>query len=177
MSAPPPRRRNIRLPEKHYLGQRAYFVTICSAKRKRLFLDAARAQWTLARLREIAAARPFAVHSYCLMPDHLHLLVRGLSASSDLLSFVHRFKSATAQDEKQATGRALWQRYFYDHILRPRDSGIAVAWYIWLNPVRAGLCRTPEEYPLSGSFTGEWPVRKRTIIAWMPPWKTKGRAG
>lgn len=168
-----PARKTIRLPREQYLGERVYFVTICCAKRRHFFSDPAKAKRTLSSLRETAATYGFAIHAYCMMPDHLHFLAGGLSASSDLLTFVNRFKSVTAQDEKRVSGRGLWQRYFYDHILRPRDSGVGVAWYIWLNPVRKGLCLAAEDYPFSGSFTGKWPVRMSTTLEWVPPWKNE----
>jgi len=49
------------------------------------------------------------------------------------------------------SGRRLWQDGYYDHVLRDDESTIAVARYIFENPVRAGLARRVEEYPHSGS--------------------------
>ena len=40
----------------------------------------------------------------------------------------------------QTTSDPLWQKKFYDYILRPEDSPEQVAWYIWLNSIRKGLC-------------------------------------
>jgi hypothetical protein len=74
---------------------------------------------------------------------------------------------------EQKTGQSLWQKKFYDHILRENDSSDAVAWYIWMKPVRARICVRPEEYPFLGSMTGAWP-HPSNPKEWMLPWKTKG---
>lgn len=62
---------------------------------------------------------------------------------------------------------------YYDHILRGADSAERVAWYIWMNPVRQGLCRTPGDYPWLGSFTavGRNMLRATPAADWTPPWK------
>jgi hypothetical protein len=56
------------------------------------FEDAGIASETLAHFLRVSAADSFAVLAYCLMPDHAHLLVRRLSATSDLRLFVKTAK-------------------------------------------------------------------------------------
>ena len=169
--APHPERKKIRLPAEHYIGPRGYFVTMCCHKRRPFFRDEERAQDVMARLKEVAARHTFRVHAYCVMPDHFHVLVEGTQPDCNLLSFISQLKQESAHDEKTRSGSQLWQRYFYDHIVRPRDSMEAIAWYIWLNPVRKGLCAEPEDYKFSGSFTVEWKRRSRPVSMWNPPWK------
>ncbi len=50
-----------------------------------------------------------------------------------------------------------------------------VAWYIWMNPVRRGLCREPREFRFSGSFTLPWRSKKSGNSSWTPPWKRESR--
>jgi REP element-mobilizing transposase RayT len=45
-------------------------------------------------LKTTADRNLFAVHAYCVMPDHFHALVEGLAPDSDLLLFVRNFKQA-----------------------------------------------------------------------------------
>ena len=47
----------------------------------------------------------------------------------------------------------LWQRHGFECVLRKEDATIAVARYIFENPVRAGLAGTTQEYPYLGSET------------------------
>lgn len=172
-SETPDRRKNIRLCSENYFGQRTYFITICCEKRHRFFADSARCARLIEHLRAISTNQYFLVHAYCVMPDHFHVLVEGQNAGSNLLEFVRLLKQRTSFEEKKNSGTQLWQRYFYDHILRPKNSADVIAWYIWLNPVRKGLCAEPEDYPFSGSFTLEWKRRVRPAESWAPPWKKR----
>lgn len=52
----------------------------------------------------------------------------------------------------------LWQKSYYDHVLRQEEDLQAVARYIWANPVRANLVQNTNDYPYPGSLTmfDEW---------------------
>jgi putative transposase len=163
--------KNIRLSHSNYLGQRWFFITLCCANRRKLFTASKICDWFLNILRVNAATHLFAVHAYCLMPDHVHLLAEGLQPRSDLIQFIRAVKIKTSTPIERKTGKTLWQKKFYDHILRNNDSPDAVAWYIWMNPVRANLCRLPEGYPFLGSFTGKWPQTPQPAVEWLPPWR------
>ncbi len=107
------------------------------------------------------------------MPDHFHALVRGMETTSDLLVFLKRLKQETAYEFQRRFGHTLWQMRFYDHILRPKDSPDRVAAYIWMNPVRQGLCGDPKEYAYSGSFVSDWKGAAQPDEPWAPLWKRK----
>jgi putative transposase len=106
------------------------------------------------------------------MPDHLHLLASGLNEDSDLQTFMKDFKQRSGFQFKAKAGQQLWQRYFYDHVLRSEDKWEAVAWYIWMNPVRKGLCDNPSVWPHSGSQEFAWQKLMKPVgQEWVPPWK------
>ena len=169
--AVPFRRKRIRLCSENYLGEKSYFLTVRTDRRRRRFVDTRASQWIIERLRRIAAQHAFTVNAYCVMPDHVHILARGTTEGSDLLEFVSEFKRRTGEAWLRRFGTRLWQGRYYDHILRPRENASAVCWYIWLNPVRRGICSDPREYPFSGSFTGLWPPKETRAVRWVPPWK------
>jgi putative transposase len=121
----------------------------------------------------IAAKKEFSVPAYCVMPDHLHLLLEGLQETSDLQSFIHSFKQSTGFAYQSQFHTQLWQSRYYDHVLRRACDTETVAWYVWLNPVRKGLCTAPQEYPLSGLQTIDWKNRCAPVQMWLPPWKLK----
>ena len=165
-------RKNIRLPSGDYRGRRIYFVTLCFHNRRRFGANPRVARWLIQELRKHAAACEFFVHAYCIMPDHVHLLAAGAAETSHLMKFIESFKQETAVAFSRRTHRPLWQFKYYDHILRGRDSADGVAWYIWQNPVRKGLCRAATDYPFSGSFTDIGSTMlKRSVQPWTPPWK------
>jgi REP-associated tyrosine transposase len=165
-------RKNIRLTPRDYIGKRIYFITICCEKRRPIFANEPLGHWLATRLLGAAIREDFAIHAYCIMPDHLHPLLEGLHENCDLVRFISSFKQETEFIYQKRFGRQLWQSKYYDHVLRKAEATDAVAWYIWLNPVRKGLCAAPQHYPLSGSLTmTNWKERCAPAHLWFPPWK------
>jgi putative transposase len=145
---PPPR-----LESATYIGLHTYFLTICVEGRRRLFADARLIAQVIVQLQQCSERYEFAVIAYCFMPDHLHLLVEGRSDRSDFREFVRVLKQRTAFYAKRDLGITLWQRGYYEHVLRSEESLEQKARYLLENPVRAGLVASPQEYPGIGSLT------------------------
>ena len=128
-----------------------YFVTICASSGTAPFTDDRLAQEVIASLHWLRQHRGILLYSFCLMPDHLHLLLRLGSADKTLGELIGTFKSFTTRQSCKLGYRGqLWQARFYDHILRKSEDGGSVAEYMRQNPVRKGLVRDAEEYPYSG---------------------------
>ena len=165
--------KDIRLCPENYLGCRWYFVTVRAHDRVDYLRGKAFCDWVLRVLKEESARHLFFVKAFCLMPDHLHLLLQGSSLNADLLKFMNGFKQRTSHGFWVRNKKELWQVSFYDHILRDEDAPGDVAWYIWLNPMRAGLVKKAEDYPYSGPFVGDWSVVEAPNRTWAPPrvWK------
>ena len=166
-------RKNIRLPVASYQGRRPYFATLCFHNRIAFGKDPTVARCLIRKLKKHAAQCAFFVHAYCVMPDHVHILAMAADESSNLVKFVEAFKQETAIEFERRYGRRLWQFKYYDRVLRPSDPPDRVAWYIWLNPVRKGLCRAPTDYPFVGALTlvGGRLLRSVASAEWIPPWK------
>jgi putative transposase len=142
------RKRN-RLERGLYRGPAAFSVTIATCQQQSVFTDATSVDWYRKMLEDAARNTGFSLLAYCFMPDHLHLLVEA-SDGSDLARFMKAFKQASSFDHKQRTGRLLWQRSYYDHVLRGSDELQPAIEYILGNPVRAGLVQDPAAYPFTG---------------------------
>jgi len=161
--------RNIRLHARNYWGQTAIFATLCCFERQSHFLRSDACLATAEILREAAASRRFVIHAYCFMPDHLHLLVEGLDRDSDFLNFMKTFRIRSSRRFTRSSVSLLWQKKFFDHILRASESLESVALYIWLNPIRAGLAKNLGEYPFAGSFSRWMPHTCPIQNIWAPP--------
>jgi putative transposase len=168
------RRKQSRLGAEAYRGRRAYFLTLCVQDRKRIFCDPALVNSLLALLQKSCAAHSFLAYAYYFMPDHLHLIPVGESDSSELAPMVRAFKGEAATVARKSGVSNLWQKGYYDHILRDGKSLDEAAWYIFLNPVRAGLAKTVHEWPNSGSFVFEWKRLTAPLESFHPPWKGDG---
>ena len=141
-----PRRSSPRLSTFSYQGPYAYMVTLNTHRRARSFRRKDLVLLCQEEPVKAAERHRFVILAYCFMPDHLHLLLQG-TQESRLIPFVQRFKQTTGYRFKQRTGRMLWQRSFYDHVLRGEEDIGDVAEYIWSNPVRADLVVNRDDYP------------------------------
>jgi putative transposase len=85
------------------------------------------------------------------MPDHLHLLLSlGERYQKNLQNWISAFKRyVSRQTNVSFSVRSLWQKNFYDHIVRTDESVSKIAEYIVNNPVRQGLVSVWKEYPYS----------------------------
>jgi len=146
-------RKTIRLSPDVYQQAYACCITIGTFQRYpwfRLYPELADAATRL--FPEMVQARQTVLFSWCIMPDHLHLLLK----DEGIVDFVRLFKGRlTPLARRLEQGRVLWQRSFYDHALREEESSEKVARYIWQNPVRLRIISCASAYRWNGSLV--WP--------------------
>ena len=143
------RRKNIRLQSSAYYNDAQIFsLTICTWRRLPLFKNVAYAAVLIDTLHAGLFAEKSKRYAYCLMPDHLHLLMSPDGVC--LIDLINRWKSFTANlIRKEGLLSKCWQRSFYDHALRKDEEIRTTAEYIVHNPVRAGLVNHWREYAYS----------------------------
>jgi putative transposase len=152
MSRPP------RIKGFSYLGAYRYFVTFCTLERRAVFTDIGLGRLVIVQFRRTCRQEKFAILAYCLMPDHAHLLLEGTNAASNLAALIKSAKQSSGQRFAARMKRPLWEEGFHDHVLRPEENPKIFARYIIENPMRAGLVKSPLDYPLSGS--GRWTMQE-----------------
>ncbi len=128
-----------------------YHVTHRGNHRELVFLHDTDRVLYLEFLREEAERCGLDVWAYCLMPNHVHLIVTGRdsSAMAGAIGHAHRRHSRRINRREGWTGH-LWANRFYSTPLDDRHLWVA-ARYVELNPVRAGLAVRPEEFPWSSA--------------------------
>ena len=150
-----PKRKATRLPEYDYSANAAYFVTVCTEGRRRVLgrivgggvLDAPSVQLsaygTMAEetlLEMDAFYEDVSADAYIVMPNHVHFILRihanrGPSrtpapTNARLPAFVSTWKRFT----NRKAGKSLWQRSFYDHVIRNAAEYLRVWQYMEENP-------------------------------------------
>jgi putative transposase len=146
-------RRPPRLSSEQYVGLQRIFFTMCTFGRLPLFIAAGIVDPVREQLLHDAVADRVEIIAYCFMPDHLHVLVEALRADCDLRRLARVFKQRSSFQWKRRAEGDLWQRSYFEHVLRDDEDTFQVARYILDNPVRAGMVKNPEDYPFLGSLT------------------------
>jgi putative transposase len=144
-----PTRKKIRLARPTYDGWLAFSITICTNNRLRSFSSAPNVNECLQALHEASEKHGMRMLAYCYMPDHAHLLLEGHD-NTNLIDFVKLFKQLSGYRFKQRTSRPLWQKGYYDRIVRLEEDLEDYAQYIYANPVRAGFVSDARLYAFSG---------------------------
>lgn len=115
-----------------------------------IFRDAADYAYYLSLLAKYKANHPFNLYHYCLMPNHVHLLVQTKKATLFAI-FMKRLNLAYFHHYRQRYG---WVGHFWQDRYKSQPVGkdgyfIQCGKYIELNPVRKTMVLSPEEYRYS----------------------------
>ena len=92
--------------------------------------------------------------AWVLMPNHVHLV---LYPDIELARAVNAIKRNAAAEANRLLSRngPCWAKDYFDRWIRNQDEERRITRYIENNPVKAGLCRTPEDWPWSSAGRGE----------------------
>jgi putative transposase len=137
-----------RLPrEGAYLGANRYFITINVRDRQRLLTNAQLVETCRREVQSACEATGFQILVDCYMPDHLHLLLEGLTGGSDLRKCIKQVKQRTSFHAIRLGVGRLWQPGYHERIVRHDEDLGGYVDYILQNPVRAGLVQRASDYP------------------------------
>ena len=146
-------RKKIRLPASVYNQDHAFFITIGTHYKYPWFSRyPSLCHASVQLIKDLSSAHKLNVFAWCIMPDHIHLLVQG----ANMIDFIRLFRGKLNPIARSIeAGRKLWHRSFFDHAIRKEESLHEVACYIWENPIRAEIIDEPTHYRWSGSEV--WP--------------------
>lgn len=109
-----------------------------------------------------------------VMHDHVHLILRPLEQADgswpELSRIVQSIKSFSAREIQKQRGKSgqLWQREYFDRLVRDQDELDEKRLYMWNNPTTAGLCSRPQDYPfqwVDGGRLKVGPTNKPRVLA------------
>lgn len=145
-------RRTIRLQEYDYSSDGLYFITICTHQHKTTLGKNIDGQMTLSRSGEIIEKvwnelntkfPNIICHEYTIMPNHLHGIIQIKNdivgeqtpplQQTTLGNIIAFFKYKTTKQVNSDT--PLWQRNYYEHIIRNQQAYEEIAAYIIENPI------------------------------------------
>ena len=128
-----------------------YFVTFNTSDRRHL-LASALVHECFVDFCIRASPYGVAVGRYVLMPDHAHMFVM-TSEGTKLTDWMRALRTVLGKGLWAAGHhKPHWQEGFFDHVLRSGESYSQKWEYVRTNPVRAGLCERPEDWPFQGEI-------------------------
>lgn len=158
-----PERKTIRLAKQNYSSPGAYFITICTHNRKQILSNIVGAihespvvvltdygKIVDKIINNLPEHLCVGVDKYIIMPNHIHIIFSiscadaerairesPLRSKSLISSAVGYIKMNSSKLVRQKYGEVdLWQRSFYDHIIRNDEDYYESARYIEENPLR-----------------------------------------
>jgi REP-associated tyrosine transposase len=128
----------------------------------------------LALLRDYARFRRCEIHAYCLMTNHVHLLVTpaDLEGCTLMMRDLGRCYAAYFNRRYEKVG-ALWQHPFRSCLVDSAEYVMACYRYIERNPVRAHMVGQPDEYAWS-SYSGNAALRRDELLTPHPEYLALG---
>ena len=139
---------------RYYIPNSIYFITAVTNNRLPIFKDEENIKILFNTLNSVRDIKPFDLIGHCLLYNHLHLLL-GIGEESkynitDIMQSLKRnFTINYKKSHKITHGLNLWQKRFWDHIIRDEDDFKKNLDYIHYHPVKHRLTLKPEEYKYS----------------------------
>lgn len=133
-----------------------------------IFLDVGDRWRFLSLLDEVTARYGWRVHAYCLMTNHFHLVADTPRANVSRAMQYLNSRYVESFNAKHGREGHLVERRFWSDLILTEARAVATSRYVVLNPVRAGLCDHPAEWPWSSyrATAGLAPVPAFLTLDW-----------
>jgi putative transposase len=138
-----------------------YFFTLVTYQRQRLLCLPTNVSLLRNVFRDVMHQHPFIIDAFVLLPDHLHCIWtlpqgdRNFSTrwrlsksyfSRQCITLSQKNLSTSRQNKKE---RGIWQRRFWEHLIRDEVDFKNHLEYIHYNPVKHGLVEAPKDWEYS----------------------------
>lgn len=136
--------------KRFYEENAVYFLTTVTKNRVRIFDDPKNCKILLVTIEYFKLILDYKLYGFCIMPDHLHLIIHPLGKYS--VSYIMKMLKGSLSSKVNKinnTEGKIWQKGFYDECLFSSYELVKKLEYIHNNPVKANYVSSAEEYPYS----------------------------
>ena len=156
-----------------------YFFTVVTHERRPWLTEETAIERLRKAFRRVMESRPFVMDAVVVLPDHLHCIWQLPEGDNDFPERwrqIKRFVSFGLRSPPNARKeKALWQRRYWEHLLRDEEDWRHHMDYIHYNPVKHGYSIRPADWPYSsfkqaterGWYEASWGEREPVTIAGM----------
>ena len=93
----------------------------------------------------------YELYAWCVMSNHVHVVLTPVWDLEDITQGIKGYTAHEINALQEARGRVFWQDESYDHWARDEEELLRIIHYIENNPVVAGLCADPKDWPWSSA--------------------------
>ncbi|NES77302.1 MULTISPECIES: transposase [unclassified Okeania] len=140
-----------------------YFITQVTYQRETWLCGEVGRKALREAIERVRDKHPFSIDAFVLLPEHFHCLWTLPANDGDFSMRLRLIKTYVTKHYKQelAINREislsrqkrkesnLWQRRFWEHLIRDEQDFVNHCDYIHYNPVRHGLCTNPQDWQFS----------------------------
>jgi putative transposase len=154
-----------------------YFFTVVAERRRPLFRSLSAVRALEEAVAAVQARHSFEIEAQVMLPDHLHVMWTLPDGDADFSTRWRLIKSGFTRSYVRTTGvvarsasrrakseQGVWQRRYWEHLIRDEKDFAAHLDYIHYNPVRHGLVSAPRDWP--HSTFAEWVARGAYEADW-----------
>ena len=147
-----------------YIAGATYFFTVVVAGRKPIFRDPGAVDVLRKAFRHVRNKYPFEIDAICVLPDHLHCLWTLPEDDVDYSMRWRLIKTRFTKTNESMIASPVWQKRFWEHLIRDDKDLSNHVDYIHYNPVKHGLVERPADWRYSsfgkwvehGHYTPDW---------------------
>ena len=138
-----------------------YFFTLVTFKRVKIFSDPENVELLRQAMKYVMKNHPFSIDAMVVVPDHLHCiwtlpqgdedfstrwrLIKGyFTRNCDM-----QYRQQTSDARKKKKEQAVWQKRFWEHVIKDETDFVRHVEYIHYNPVKHGLAGAPKDWEYS----------------------------
>ena len=141
-----------------------YFFTVVCAGRRPVFATRAAVDTLREAFLCVRARRPFQIDAICVLPDHLHCLWTLPDGDSDYSTRWRLIKTRFTKGHSAICAPPIWQKRYWEHLIRDEPDFRRHVDYIHYNPVKHGLVERPLDWKYSsfrkwveyGHYPADW---------------------
>jgi len=136
-----------------------YFFTVNCLQRKNNHLLVRNIDLLREVIVKVKRTHPFTIHAWVVLPEHMHCVIELPDGDSDFATRWRLIKMLFSRDinkdeyrseiRKQRRERGIWQRRYWEHLIRDEADYRAHMDYVHINPVKHGLVQRVKDWPYS----------------------------
>ena len=137
---------------RNYVPGGTYFFTLVTFQRRKHFDTPHKLDLLHSKIRQVQRSKPFDLLAYCLLPDHIHLLIKLPEEDCNFSIRMREIKRLTTLWMKRETlGNVdpIWQDKYWEHTIRDEKDLQTHFDYIHYNPIKHGLTETYDSWEWS----------------------------